>query len=181
VSLYARVRGTNIDDALPVVSVYSEGLTGGGSTMPLYADGLEHSIDATRGRKTSLILTELAGQSATVNVRLYEPGSRTAAVAEKDFTISANGELRLDNLFVSMGLESSPDDLDQRKKNQINVAAVVTATGGIGVITAQAVMTDNKTGDRRTIAFVPAGGVPATTPQRSPTTSAPWRRRAVGK
>jgi sugar lactone lactonase YvrE len=181
VSLYARVRGTNIADALPVVSVYSEGLTGGGSTMPLYADGLEHSIDATRGRKTSLILTELAGQSATVNVRLYEPGSRTAAVAEKDFTISANGELRLDNLFVSMGLESSPDDLDQRKKNQINVAAVVTATGGIGVITAQAVMTDNKTGDRRTIAFVPAGGVPATTPQRSPTTSAPWRRRAVGK
>jgi sugar lactone lactonase YvrE len=47
VSLYARVRGTNIADALPVVSTYSEGLTGGGSAMPLYADGLEHSIDAT--------------------------------------------------------------------------------------------------------------------------------------
>jgi sugar lactone lactonase YvrE len=181
VSLYARVRGTNIADALPVVSAYSEGLTGGGSTMPLYADGLEHSIDATRGRKTSLILTELAGQSATVNVRLYEPGSRTAAVAEKDFTIGANSELRLDNLFVSMGMESSPDDLDQRRKNQINVAAVVTATGGNGVIAAQAVMTDNKTGDRRTIEFVPAGGVPATTPQRSATTPPPpTRRRAVG-
>jgi len=182
VSIYARVRGMNIADAIPVVSAYSEGLTGGGSAMPLYADGLEHSIDATRGRKTSLILTELAGQSATVNVRLYEPGSRTAAVAEKDFTISANGELRLDNLFVSMGLESGPDDLDQRRKNQINVAAVVTATGGAGVIAAQAVMTDNKTGDRRTIVFVPAGGVPATAQQRSATTSAPpTRRRAVGK
>jgi hypothetical protein len=65
VSLYARVHGTNIADALPVVSAYSESLTGGGSATPLYADGLEHSIDATRGRKTSLILTELAGQSVT--------------------------------------------------------------------------------------------------------------------
>jgi sugar lactone lactonase YvrE len=182
VSIYARVRGTNIADALPIVSTYSEGLTGGGSAIPLYADGLEHSIDATRGRKTSLILTELAGQSATVNVRLYEPGSRTAAVAEKDFTISANSELRLDNLFVSMGMESSPDDLDQRRKNQISVAAVVTATSGSGVIAAQAVMTDNKTGDRRTIVLVPAGGVPATTAQRSLTnTPLPARRRAVGK
>jgi hypothetical protein len=182
VSLDARVRGTNIADALPVVSVYSEGLTGGGSAMPLYADGLEHSIDTTRGRKTSLILTEMAGQSATVNVRLYEPGSRTAAVAEKDFTIAANSELRLDNLFASMGLESGPDDLDQRRKNQINVAAVVTATSGNGVITAQALMTDNKTGDRRTILFVPAGGVPATATQRPATNTAPpARRRAVGK
>jgi sugar lactone lactonase YvrE len=182
VSLYARVRGTNIADALPVLSTYSEGLTGGGSAMPLYADGLEHSIDATRGRKTSLILTEIAGQSATINVRLYEPGSRTAAVAEKDFTIGANGELRLDNLFVSMGLESRPDDLDQRRKNEINVVAIVTATSGNGVIAAQAVMTDNKTGDRRTIQFVPVGGVPATTAQRSATgTPPPTRRRAVGK
>jgi hypothetical protein len=103
-------------------------------------------------------------------------------VAEKDFTIGANSELRLDNLFVSMGMESGPDDLDQRRKNQINVAAVVTATGGNGVITAQAVMTDNKTGDRRTIVFVPAGDIPATTPQRSATTTPPpTRRRAVGK
>jgi hypothetical protein len=181
-SLYVRVRGTNIADALPVVSAYSEGLTGGGNTMPLYADGLEHSIDPTRGRKTSLILTELAGQSATVNVRLYEPGSRTAAVAEKSFIIGANGELRLDNLFVSMGLESEPDDLDRRRKNQINVAAVVTATGGSGVIAAQAVMTDNKTGDRHTIQFVPVGGVPATTAQRPATNiPPPTRRRAVGK
>jgi sugar lactone lactonase YvrE len=179
-SLYARVRGTNIADALPVVSTFSEGLTGGGSAMPLYADGLEHSIDATRGRKSSLILTELAGKSATVNVRLYEPGSRTAAVAEKDFTISANSELRLDNLFVSMGLESGPDDLDQRRKNQINVAAVVTATSGTGVIAAQALMTDNKTGDRRTIVLLPVGGVPATAIQRGMQTGQTTRRRAVG-
>ena|GEM_PF-282085 len=182
VSVYARVRGTNIADALPIVSAYSEGLTGGGNATPLYADGLEHSIDATRGRKTSLILTEVAGQSATVNLRLYEPGSRTAAVAEKDFTMSANGELRLDNLFVSMGLESSPDDLDQRRKNQVNVAAVATVTSGGGVIAAEALMTDNKTGDRRTIQFIPAGGVPVTSIQRGTTTTTPpTRRRAVGK
>ncbi len=181
-SIYARVRGTNIADALPVVSAYSEGLTGGGSGTPLYADGLEHSIDSTRGRKTSLILTEVGGQSATVNLRLYEPGSRTAPVADKDFTIAGNGELRLDNLFVSMGLETTPDDLDQRRKNQLNVAAVVTPTGGNGVITAQAVMTDNKTGDRRTIAFVPAGNVPATSLQRASTSAAPpARRRAIGR
>jgi len=182
-SPYARARGTNIADALPVFSAYSEGLTGGGSSTPLYADGLEHSIDPTRGRKTSLILTEIAGQSATVNVRLYEPGSRTAAVAEKDFTIGANGELRLDNLSVSMGLESGPDDRDQRRKNQVNVAAVVTVTGGIGVVAAEALMIDNKTGDRRTIQFMPAGGVPATSIQRGAAAAAapPTRRRAVGK
>jgi sugar lactone lactonase YvrE len=181
-AVYARVRGTNIADALPVVSSFSEGLTGGGSSTPLYADGLEHSIDATRGRKTSLILTEVAGQSATVNVRLYEPGSRPAPVAEKDFTIAANSELRLDNLFVTMGLESGPDDLDQRRKNQINIAAVITTTSGNGVIAAEALMTDNKTGDRRTIQFVPAGNVPATTSQRSAiTTTPPTRRRAVGR
>jgi len=81
-----------------------------------------------------------------------------------------------------MGLESSPDDLDQRRKNQINVAAVITATNGTGVVAAEALMTDNKTGDRRTIQFVPAGGVPTTAIQRSnSTTQPPVRRRAVGK
>jgi hypothetical protein len=43
-------------------------------------------------------------------------------------------------------------------------------------------MTDNKTGDRRTIVLVPAGGVPATTAHRSAmNTPPPTRRRAVGK
>lgn len=181
-SIYARVRGPNIADALPVVSPLSEGLTGGGSAIPLYADGLEHSIDLTRGRETSLVLTEIAGQSATVNVRLYDPGSRIAAIAEKDFTIAASSELRIENLFAAMGLETGADELYQRRKNQINVAAVVTTTTGSGLVAAEAILTDNKIGDRRTIQLLPAGGVPATAIQRSFTTTAPpSRRRAVGR
>jgi len=180
-SIYARVRGTNIIDALPVISMSSEALTGNGSTIPLYADGLEHSIDPTHGRRTSLILTEVAGGSSTVNVRLYEPGSRTATIAEKDFTIAANGELRLDNLFASMGLESGADDLAQRRKSRINVVAVITATGGSGAVCAQAVSTDNETGDRRTIQFAPVGGVPTTPVERGVANASPPRRRAAGR
>jgi len=132
--------------------------TGGDSVTPLFADGLEHG--------TSLIVTETAGRTAMVTVRLYEPGPRTAAIAQKTFTVAANSELRIDNLFAEMGLESGPDDRDQRNKDEIDVLAVLTATGG--VVSARAVLIDP-------IEFVPAGGgVPITT-------APPARRRPVGK
>ncbi|HEY2251205.1 MAG TPA: hypothetical protein VGH74_09100, partial [Planctomycetaceae bacterium] len=73
-------------------------------------------------------------------------------------------------------------DLDQRRKNQVNVATVVTSISGNGLIAAEAVLTDNRTGDRRTIQLIPVGGVPATSIRRSAmTTTPPPHRRAVGK
>jgi sugar lactone lactonase YvrE len=175
----ARVRGGNTVDALPVVSVLGEALTGGGGHKPVFAEGLEQSIDGTRGRRTGLVLTETAGDAGTVTVRLYEPGDRTVPIAEKDFTIAAGDELRLPDLFAAMGLASGPDDLEQRSKDRTNVACVVTPKSGHGVIAALAVVTDNRTGERRSIQLQPAGGVPATAAQ-FPFAAKP-RRRAVGK
>jgi len=84
-------------------------------------------------------------------------------------------------VFASMGLESGADDLAQRRKSRINVVAVITATGGSGAVCAQAVSTDNETGDRRTIQFAPVGGVPATPVDRGVANASPPRRRAAGR
>jgi hypothetical protein len=180
VHAYARVRSGKSIDALPATSLYSEALTGGGAAKPVYAEGLEQSLDAAKGRRAALLLTELAGQSAVVTVRLYEPGNRTAAIAGKDFSIGANSELRLDNLFAAMGLDSGADDLEQRRKDRVNVVCVVTARSGSGLVQALAIAIDNRTGDRHTVQLQPAGGLPATSPQR-PFVSMPARRRSVGR
>ncbi len=181
VGVYARVKNAKSIDSLPVVSPYAEALTGSGAAKPIYAEGLEQSIDPTKGRRTSLVLSEMAGQSATVTVRLYEPGSRSAAIAEKDFPVAANGETRLDDLFASMSLLSGPDDLQQRLKDRVNVACTVTPKSGTGLISGLAIITDNRTGDRRIVQLQPAGALPATAPQRIAVPSTPGRRRAAGR
>jgi hypothetical protein len=178
-AVYARVRGGNAIDALPAGSQYAESLTGAGSSIPVYAEGLEQSLDPTRGRHTSLVLTEINGHEARVTIRLYEPGNRSAAIATRDVTVPANGELRWDDLFASMGLLTTSDDLEQRRKDRVNVLGVVTAAGS-GIVDAIAIVSDNRTGDRRTIRFQPAGGVPGTVPQRA-AVSTEVRRRAVGR
>jgi len=115
-----------------------------------------------------------------VTVRLYEPGNRSAAIAVRELTVPANGELRLDDLFTSMGLQTTADDLEQRRKDRVNVACVVTPASGSGIVLAAAIVTDNRTGDRRTIELVPAGGIPATAQQRA-AVAGEVRRRAVGR
>lgn len=158
IHVHARVVGVGRVDALPVVTGNSIAVTAGVAGRPLYADGLEQSIDETKGRRTSLILTELSGHQVTINVRLYEPGNRRAAIGERDVTVPAGGEVRFDDLFAALGLLSDPDDLYQRRKNRINVVCVVTAKSGTGAIAAEAVVTDNRGGDRRTILLEPVGG-----------------------
>src|SRR5205085_2809964 len=72
VVVFARLRHGVSFDALPVVSPAADDLTHGGGAKPLYADGLEQTIDATRGHRVSLVLTEIGGGSAVVTVALYE-------------------------------------------------------------------------------------------------------------
>jgi hypothetical protein len=160
--LTARLTQGSVGDTLPVISTYSEAITGGGFFKPLFADGIEQSLDTTRGTRSVLALTEHAGEPATVNVRLYEAGNRLLPIAEKDVDIPARGELRLDTLFTALGLDS-----EERRKDRANVLAVVTPKSSRGLVSAMLMTVDNRTGETKNTLLVPAGGVPATGVQRA--------------
>jgi len=133
----------------------SEALSGGtGSTQrPLYFDGLEQSVDPTRGSRWLLVMNEVSGASGTINVRLYEAANRTSPVALKDFAIGPYQQLTLDTIFSQLGLDA-PD----RRKDRTNVEIVVTATSGSARIAATAIAIDNRSGDTKTFALTPAVG-----------------------
>lgn len=184
---FARLEGTTgetaVGDSLPILSFFSEAMTGAGSTTPLYADGIEHSVDRSRGTRSRLIITEVAGQTLVVTVRLYESGSRLQPLVEKDFTLTPRSQVVFDTLFSALGLDS-----DLRRKDRANVQCVVTAKSGEGLAAAVLMTTDNRSGDTKSILLVPAGGVPATGVQRTPPlvtteppppTQSPGRRRAA--
>src|SRR5439155_2073486 len=86
---------------LPVVSTASEALTSAvaGYQRPIYFDGLEQSIDPTRGSRWSVSPTELYNLPATVTVRLYEAGNRTAPIAETDVALAPHEQKILDPVF----------------------------------------------------------------------------------
>ncbi|HUO83689.1 MAG TPA: hypothetical protein VM534_01120 [Thermoanaerobaculia bacterium] len=168
-----------VSDAMPVVSFFSEALTGGGSDVPLFADGIEQSIDATRGSRANLTLTEVAGSSLKVRVRLYEAGNRSQAIAEKEMTVPAGGQVKLDGLFAAMGLESA-----ERRKDRANVQVAVSPVSGQGLIAGVLQTIDNRTGQATHVLLMPGGGVPATdvqqvetTPPSQPARQRPARRR----
>jgi len=121
---------------VPLPTTLSESVTSAASSAqkPLFYDGLEQSVDPARGTRWMLLLNELGGASGSVNVRLYEAGNRTRPIAEKDFSVSANQQLKLDTVFGALGL-----DAPERKKDRTNVQVVVTATGGTARVAATAV------------------------------------------
>ena len=100
-----------------------------------------------------LLLNEIGGASGVINVRLYEAGNRSRPIAEKDYSVSANQQLKLDTIFDNLGLAAA-----DRKKDRTNVEVVVTASGGSARVAATAVSIDNKSGDTKLIALVPAVG-----------------------
>jgi len=140
---------------VPLPTTLSEAVTSAASSAqkPLFLDGLEQSVDPARGTRWMLLLNELGGASGSVNVRLYESGNRTRPIAEKDFSVSANQQLKLDTVFASLGL-----DAPERKKDRTNVQVVVTATGGTARVAATAVSIDNKTGDTKMVSLAPSIG-----------------------
>ena len=141
--------------SLPLPTTLSEALTSATSSSqrPLYFDGLEQSVDATRGTRWMLLLNEVGGAPGLVNVRLYEAGNRTRPIADKDLQISSNQQLKLDTIFAALGLDA-PD----RQKDRTNVEVVVTATGGTARVAASAVSIDNQSGDTKVFALTPMVG-----------------------
>ena len=146
-----------ISERVPVVSVFSEALAGSGSYKPLIADGAEQSVDATRGTRSNLILTEVAGRNTSVQVRLYEAGNRISAIAEKEVDIAAGSQVVLESLFDELDLDSS-----SRAKDRTNVQCVVTPLESGGLIAALLQTIDNRTGETTLRLLEPAGGFPAT-------------------
>lgn len=171
--------GVSLVSAVPVIPTSSEAVTGGSSSTqrPLYLDGLEQSVDSSRGTRWNLILTEVKGESLTVSVRLYEAGNRTLAIAEKEFVFGARQQRRLETVFAELGLDTA-----ERKKDRTNVLCVVTATAGTGMVMAVAESIDNRTRDVRKYILGPNGGLPATVSLVTPVAPPPppaGRRRAV--
>jgi sugar lactone lactonase YvrE len=168
---------------IPVQSSLSEGLTSAasGGQRALFYDGLEQSVDPSRGTRWMLVLNEVSGNSGIVDVRLYEAGNRTSPIAEKAIGISAYEQRQLDTIFGELGLEQA-----DRKKDRTNVQVVVTAIGGTARVSAMAVLVDNKTGDAKTFALAPSVGsavpsvnlVKAVNPGDTPPPP-PGRRRTV--
>lgn len=165
---------------LPVQSILSEGLTSasGGAQRALFYDGLEQSIDASRGTRWMLVLNEVAGSSGVVNVRLYEAGNRSSAIAEKNVAIAAYQQRQLDTIFSELGLDET-----DRRKDRTNVLVVVTAVAGNARVSAMAVSIDNQTGDTKTFTLTPAVGsaTPSVTLVKAnlPPSGPPGRHRAV--
>jgi sugar lactone lactonase YvrE len=169
--------------SLPLLTNLAEALTSAASSSqrPLFFDGLEQSVDSTRGSRWQLVLNEVGGASGLMNVRLYEPGNRTSPIASKDVLIGAFQQLQLDTVFGALGLDAA-----DRRKDRTNVEVVVTALGGTARVAAMAVSIDNATGDTKTFPLAPTVGsgtssgskVVAIVPQPLPT---PTRRRAAGK
>jgi hypothetical protein len=156
-------RGT-LGDAFPVIPVPYESLTTRTDKKPLALDGIEQSIDLTRGTRSNLILNEVSGKSATVTVRLYEAGNRTSPIAEKDYNLGAFEKVQLSTVFESLGLGQPAGSAEPRLKDRTNVEVVVTAKNGDGLVSAVVTTIDNKTGDTKNSLLAPNGGVAATGP-----------------
>ncbi|HEY2322975.1 MAG TPA: hypothetical protein VGJ82_08925, partial [Thermoanaerobaculia bacterium] len=165
--------------AIPLPNTLSEALTSATvAQRPLFVDGLEQSIDATRGTRWMLLLNEVAGSTGVVNVRLYEAANRSVPIAERNFPISSLAQLQLDTVFSALGLDT-PD----HRKDRTNVQCVVTAQSGSASVSATAVGIDNVTGATQVIALTPTAGsaapsVSLVTPVFATPPSSP-RRRAV--
>ncbi len=146
----------SLGDSFPIVPVPSEALTGQGSAKPISLDGLEQSVDLSRGTRSNLILNEVTGLGpATVTVRLYEAGNRSTPIAEQDVALAPGEKKQLSTVFAGVGLESA-----ERSKDRTNVLCVVTAKSGTGLVSAVVTTIDNRTGDTKNALLAPAGGVP---------------------
>jgi len=144
--------------AVPGIPILSELVTSATSAgqRPLYFDGLEQSVDLARGSRWSVILNETQGKAGVVRVRIYESGNRTVPIAEKDIAIPAGGRRSLDTLFASMDLDTA-----SRRKDRSNVLCVITAKSGEASVSALALSVDQVSGDAKTYAFKPSGGLPS--------------------
>jgi trimeric autotransporter adhesin len=165
---------------LQLPTTLAEALTSAASASqrPLFFDGLEQSIDPSQGSRWMLVLNEVGGASGLMNIRLYEPGNRTSAIAENTVTIAPFQQLQLDTVFSALSLDAA-----DRRKDRTNVEVVVTAIAGNARVAAMVVSIDNTTSDTKTYALTPivGSGPPSVTRTVAivPVTPPVTRRRSV--
>lgn len=153
-----------------VVALDSTLLSGASANLRrlLILDGINQSIDPSGGSRWSVFVSELTGQTAAINVRIYEAGNRKLPIATKNFTIPGFAVLPLDTLFERMDL-----DMDSRRKNRANMLCVIEPRSGTGIFTAVAIEQSSVNGTLRTHSFQPVAGTPATGTQLSTGTEVP--------
>ncbi len=145
-----------IGDSFPVVPIPSESLSGGADSRLLEIDGLEQSVDRSRGTRSNLILNEVSGRPVTLLVSLYEAGNRSSPIATREVRLGALEKVQLSTVFSDLGL-----DQDDRRKDRTNVLCTVRATSGEGLASAVVTTIDNRTGDTRNIPLaLSASGAP---------------------
>ncbi len=154
--VYSNLAQGTLGDSFPVIPVPSDALTGTANAVPVSLDGLEQSVDRSRGTRSNLLLNEVLGQSASVTVSLYEAGNRSTPIASRDVGLLPYEKVQLSSVFTDLGLDS-----DTRRKDRANVLCVVTPRSGSGLVSAIVTTIDNKTGDTRNAPLTPTGGLPA--------------------
>jgi sugar lactone lactonase YvrE len=140
---------------VPLPTTLSEALTSAGASArrPLFFDGLEQSIDPTRGARWTILLNEVAGSSGSVDVLLYEAGNRASPIAGGTIAIAPFQQLQLSTIFSTLGLDSA-----LRRKDRTNMQCVVIARGGNARVAATAVSVDNVSGETKAFALAPVAG-----------------------
>lgn len=166
---------------VPLPTTLSEALTSASTSArrPLFYDGLEQSLDRSRGSRWTLLLNEVGGSGGNVDVLLYEAANRSTPIAGGTITIAPFQQLQLDTIFSILGLDSA-----LRRKERTNVQVVVIARGGSAKVAATAVSIDNATGETKAFALAPVQG--SASPSVSlvepvlPRITIPGKRRTVG-
>lgn len=154
---------------LPVIDQRSSAFIGANNrrSQPVYADGIQQRTDGS-GSQWNLLLSEVSGRRAGVEVRLYEQSSRTVPVATRKIRIPANGSVLLETLFDEMGLNDS-----ERRRDRLNVRVVVTPDEGNGTVAVVAIERDPGSGDEERHLLTPNGGVAASSLSKLASVSLP--------
>jgi len=114
-------------------------------------DGLEGTADGdrSRGARTNLILTEIAGASSTLEVTVWEKSQRRSApVGRLAVSLGPHEQLQINDLFGVEGFGIG-------RKDRTGVLCEVRSTGGEGRVAALATRIDNGTNDTKNLVLRP--------------------------
>lgn len=151
--VYSKTNDGNFGDGVPVMPADTAASTSGADQRRLIADGFEHSVANGRGARTNLILTEISGKDASVEVRLFEKGKeRSGAIGRKVVTLKPFEKLQLDGVFAQLGTGG---------KDRTNVLCEVAALpGSAGRVVALGTRVDNVTADPKILLLLPVAETP---------------------
>lgn len=148
--VYSSTEDGSFGDSIPVYPADTGAATSGSDQRSLIVDGLETSVVDSRGARTNLILSEINGQAAEVEVRLFEKGKeRSGPIGSARYTLAPFEKLQVNNVFSALGAGG---------KDRTNVLCHVTATKAApGKVVSIATRIDNQTADFKTLVLLPMG------------------------